>query len=77
MVCGRYMIESVKSYILLQAPREMDFFFLYNQSEPSVFNAKQSLEANSLLFPLKKKNNRKKGNTVYVCRFSVYKYVVV
>ena len=76
MVCGRYMIESVKSYILLQAPKEMIFFFLYNQSEPSVFNAKQSLEANSLLFPLKKKIIEKK-KTQFMYADYWYKYVVV
>jgi hypothetical protein len=76
MVCGRYMIESVKSYILLQAPREMDFFFLYNQSEPSVFNAKRSLEGNSFLFPLKKKIIEKK-KTQFIYADYQFKCVVV
>ena len=53
-----------------------DFFFLYNQSEPSVFNAKQSLEANSLLFPLKKKIIEKK-KTQFMYADYRYKYVVV
>jgi hypothetical protein len=47
------------------------FFFLYNQSETSVFNAKRSLEANSFFISLEKENNRKKENTIYLFRLSV------
>jgi hypothetical protein len=76
MVCGRYMIESVKSYILLQAPREMDFFFYITSRRLASLMQNDRLRQTLFLFPLKKKIIEKK-KTQFIYADYRFKCVVV